>query len=118
MAITKEQLFNQKQKRIAQLTKAMAHPARIAILELLAERATCICGDITCELPLAQSTISQHLKVLKKSGLVKGKVDGARVCYCLDEDAVTEFDELINIFTQNLNKTIKLTCRTGCQPVP
>lgn len=118
MAITKEQLFNQKQKRIAQLAKAMAHPARIAILELLAERATCICGDITCELPLAQSTISQHLKVLKKSGLVKGEVDGARVCYCLDEGTVTELNELINGFTQSLNKTIELTCKPGCQPAP
>lgn len=72
MAVTKETLFNAYRKRSAELVKALGHPARIAIIELLAERETCICGDITDELPLAQSTVSQHLKALKKSGLIKG----------------------------------------------
>ena len=111
MAITKAQLFDEKQKRTAELAKALGHPARIAILELLAERARCICGDITDELPLAQSTISQHLKALKKSGIIKGEVDGVRTCYCLDEEVVEEFDELIATFATNLkNATIENCC--------
>ncbi len=117
MAVTKAHIFDQKQKRSADLAKALAHPARIAILELLADRATCICGDITAELPLAQSTISQHLKALKKSGIIKGEVDGTRVCYCLDEKTVNEFDERITDFVQKLNKSFKDNSRTGCQPV-
>jgi ArsR family transcriptional regulator len=102
MAVTKVKLFDKKQKRTAELAKALAHPARIAILELLAERATCICGDITDELPLAQSTISQHLKALKKSGLIEGEVDGVRTCYCLNNEVVQEFRELLLSFSKNL----------------
>jgi len=94
MAITKAKLFETNQKRTAELMKALGHPARIAIIELLAERETCICGDITDELPLAQSTVSQHLKALKSAGIIKGEIDGVRVCYCLDEEGVREMDEL------------------------
>lgn len=110
MALTKAKLFDQKQKRTAELAKALAHPARIAILELLAERATCICGDITDELPLAQSTISQHLKALKKTGIIKGEVDGVRTCYCLNEEVVEEFNELITSFSENLAISTKENC--------
>src|SRR5699024_12878161 len=95
MAITKAHLFDKKQKRTAELAKALAHPARIAILELLAERATCICGDITEELPLSQSTISQDLKVVKNAGIVKGEIDGARVCYWLDDKIVKEVEGMM-----------------------
>ena len=63
----------------------MGHPARIAILKLLASRQTCICGDIVDELPLSQSTVSQHLKELKDAGLIKGEIEGAKICYCIDE---------------------------------
>jgi len=110
MAITKAQLFDKKQKRMAQLAKALGHPARIAILELLAERATCICGDITDELPLAQSTISQHLKALKKSGIIKGEVDGVRTCYCLDKEVVEEFRELFAGFSEEITNTTNEEC--------
>jgi ArsR family transcriptional regulator len=110
MAITKAQLFDEKHKRIAELAKALGHPARIAILELLAERATCICGDISDELPLAQSTISQHLKALKKSGIIKGEVDGVRTCYCLDEDIVEEFNELFTGFSNKITNTSNEEC--------
>lgn len=72
MAVTKEKLFDDSQKRLAKLTKALGHPARIAIIQLLTQRETCICGDITDELPLAQSTVSQHLKALKKSRIDSG----------------------------------------------
>lgn len=110
MAQNKTNKFNKRQIRIAELAKALSHPARIAILELLGKRAECICGDITDKLPLAQSTVSQHLKVLKKSGLIKGKVDGTRVCYCLDEEAIREFEEVIANMIQKLRTSINQNC--------
>lgn len=105
MAITKENLFNASQKRSAELMKALGHPARIAIIELLAERETCICGDITEELPLAQSTVSQHLKALKKSGLIKGEVDGVKTCYCLNPEVIEELNELLSKLSTELSNT-------------
>ncbi len=102
MAITKANKFKNKQIRTAELAKALGHPARIAILELLADRATCICGDITNELPLAQSTISQHLKALKNAGIIKGEVDGVRTCYCLDEKAAGELKNLVGKFIRSI----------------
>ncbi len=85
MGTTKSEEFTLKDNRIANYAKALAHPARIAILKLLIQKKACICGDIVEELPLSQSTVSQHLKELKQSGLIKGEIDGARVCYCIDE---------------------------------
>ncbi len=67
---------------------ALAHPARLRILEILARRGTCICGEIVEVVPLAQSTVSQHLKVLKEAGLVRGTIDGRKSCYCLDSAAL------------------------------
>ena len=80
---------------LARLAKALAHPARVAILRLLIERGECICGQIVDVLPLAQATVSQHLKVLKDAGLIRGEIDGPRVCYCVDPTAVKRFKELI-----------------------
>ena len=85
MGLTKSEEFSVKENRLAKYAKALAHPARIAILKLLAGRQTCVCGDIVDELPLSQSTVSQHLKELKEAGLIKGEIEGARVCYCIDE---------------------------------
>ena len=85
MGVTKSYEFSVKENRLAKYAKALAHPARIAILKLLATKATCQCGDIVDELPLSQSTVSQHLKELKEAGLIKGEIDGAKVCYCIDE---------------------------------
>lgn len=104
MAVTKETLFNASRKLSAELVKALGHPARIAIIELLAERETCICGDITDELPLAQSTVSQHLKALKKSGLIKGEIDGVRTCYCLNPEVIQELNELLSKRSTQLSK--------------
>ena len=73
---------------LANLTKALGHPARIKILRLLVRRTSCICADIVDELPLAQSTVSQHLKVLKDAGLIRGDIDGPRVCYCIEPRAL------------------------------
>lgn len=85
MGTSKTEEFTIKQNKIAKYGKAFAHPARIAILELLIKKQACICGDIVDELPLSQSTVSQHLKELKEAGLIKGDIDGAKVCYCIDE---------------------------------
>jgi ArsR family transcriptional regulator, arsenate/arsenite/antimonite-responsive transcriptional repressor len=84
MAQAKTEEFTIKDNRVATLAKALAHPARVAILRLLAERKSCICGDIVDELPLSQSTVSQHLRELKDAGLIRGEIEGAKVCYCID----------------------------------
>lgn len=110
MALTKAKLFNRSQKRTAELMKALGHPARIAIVELLLERDTCICGDITNELPLAQSTVSQHLKALKKAGIIKGEIDGVRTCYCLNEEGVKEINELFTNLVTNITTGTEECC--------
>ncbi|TXD37439.1 winged helix-turn-helix transcriptional regulator [Lujinxingia vulgaris] len=81
--------------QLARLAKALGHPARVAIIRLLLRRDACICGEIVEELPLAQSTVSQHLKQLKEAGLIRGEVDGPRVCYCVDEGAIALLRALI-----------------------
>ncbi len=86
---------NQADEELALLAKAVGHPARVQILRLLARRDSCICGDIVDELPLAQSTVSQHLKVLKDVGLVRGDIDGPRVCYCLEPRTLRRLRSLI-----------------------
>ncbi len=84
MGLTKTKEFRTRVNKLARYAKALAHPARIAILQLLIERKSCICGDIVEELPLSQSTVSQHLKELKEVGLIKGDIEGAKICYCID----------------------------------
>ena len=86
MAESKTELFDSDTVELARYFKALGHPARLSILGVLARRSSCICGDIVDEMPLAQSTISQHLKVLKEAGLIRGDVDGPAVCYCLDDE--------------------------------
>ncbi len=83
-------------QQVAAIAKALGHPARIAILRLLAARQSCICGDIVQELPISQSTVSQHLNELKAVGLVRGEVDGPRVCYCLDPSGWVKARQLLN----------------------
>jgi len=85
MGATKSDEFSVKDNRLAKYAKALSHPARVAILKLLIKKQACICGDIVDELPLSQSTVSQHLKELKGAGLIKGDIDGVRICYCIDE---------------------------------
>ncbi len=84
MGVSKSSQFSQAETEAATFAKALAHPARIAILRFLLENGQCICGDIVEVLPLSQSTVSQHLKELKQAGLIKGSVDPPRVCYCID----------------------------------
>jgi DNA-binding transcriptional ArsR family regulator len=85
MGTTKSHEFTTRENRLAKYAKALAHPARIAILHFLANQRSCMCGDIVEKLPLSQSTISQHLKELKEAGLITGSIEGAKVCYCIDE---------------------------------
>ncbi len=82
-------------EELAVLAKAVGHPARVQILRLLVRREACICGDIVDELPLAQSTVSQHLKVLKDAGLIRGEIDGPRVCYCVEPRALRRLKALV-----------------------
>ncbi|WP_426060949.1 ArsR/SmtB family transcription factor [Hymenobacter sp. B1770] len=85
MAAHKREQFTAAEQQIALIAKALGHPARVAILQLLAQRQSCVCGELVTELPISQSTVSQHLKELKAAGLVQGEVDGPRVCYCIDQ---------------------------------
>ena len=84
MGATKTEIFTDKQNRLAQMMKALGHPARIAILQHLIKAQACICGDLVEELGLAQATISQHLKELKNVGIIQGTIEGTSVCYCID----------------------------------
>ncbi|MFD2034298.1 ArsR/SmtB family transcription factor [Belliella marina] len=94
MGVTKSDLFTEKQNELAKIAKVFAHPARIAILEYLIQSDTCINGDLVQELGLAQATISQHLRELKETGLIKGSIEGVTVCYCIDPIRWTEVQNL------------------------
>ncbi len=107
MGISKADIFSKEDNLLARFAKALGHPARIAILRLLVQRQACICGDIVEEIPLAQSTISQHLKELKAAGLIKGEIEGAKVCYCIDEAAWEAARAALGKF---------LDSNTGCGP--
>ena len=90
MGATKTDHFTDRQNAVAVMLKALGHPARVAIVEYLIKVDECICGDIVSELPLAQPTVSQHLKELKTAGLIKGNVEGNSICYCVNEEAIAE----------------------------
>ena len=83
-------------EELARLAKALGHSLRVRIVRLLAQRTTCVCGELVGELPVAQSTVSQHLKILNQAGLIRGTIDGPRVCYCLEPDALKRLRELVN----------------------
>lgn len=102
MGLTKTEEFTLEQNELAALAKALAHPARIAILQFLVQHKSCMCGDIVEELPLSQSTVSQHLLELKKVGLIQGSIDGPRICYCIEpkkwQRLKTSLNELLESF--------------------
>jgi DNA-binding transcriptional ArsR family regulator len=111
MAIHKKEAFSQKEQELAEFAKALAHPARIAILKLLAQRNECICGEIVDVLPLSQSTVSQHLKELKNAGLIDGSIDGPRSCYCINWKAFEKFmDEFSFLFNKLKIQNEKACC--------
>ena len=90
MGASKTEQFTQEQNGLAALLKALAHPARVAIIDYLTKVNACICGDIVNEVQLAQPTVSQHLKELKNAGLIKGSIEGTAICYCIDENTIKE----------------------------
>ncbi len=104
MGTTKTEHFTDKQNAIAILAKALGHPARVAIMEYLIKVDKCICGDIVNELPLAQPTISQHLKELKTAGLIKGTIEGSTICYCIDEKTVDKLQNYFESLSTKLEK--------------
>jgi DNA-binding transcriptional ArsR family regulator len=110
MGATKTEHFTNKQNAIATLAKALGHPARIAIMEYLLKVDACICGDIVNELPLAQPTVSQHLKELKNAGLIKGDIEGNTICYCIDEKALNKLQAYFGNITTKLEKKKRNCC--------
>ncbi len=109
MGASKTEHFTDKQNAIATLAKALGHPARIAIIDYLLKVDACICGDIVNELPLAQPTVSQHLKELKNAGLIKGNIEGNAICYCIDEKALTKLQSYFAGMAVKLEKK-KTSC--------
>ncbi len=103
MGATKTDFFTEPQNKMAMIAKALGHPARIAIIEYLLKVNECICGDIVNKLPLAQATVSQHLKELKIAGLIKGSIEGNSICYCIDEKAF----EILNVFFSHVILNVK-----------
>lgn len=108
MGASKTEHFTEEQNEMAKIAKALAHPARIAILEHLLKVNECICGDIVSELPLAQATVSQHLKEMKNAGIIKGTIDGNSVCYCADEKTI----EILHLYFKEIST--QLSERISC----
>lgn len=104
MGASKTEEFSARQVGVAKMIKALGHPARIAIVEYLMKADSCICGDIVNVLPLAQPTVSQHLKELKNAGLIKGSVEGTAICYCIDEKAIEKLQEYFAGISTRLKK--------------
>ena len=109
MGATNTTHYTAEQNQLATLAKALAHPARIAIIDYLLQVDTCICGDIVNELPLAQPTISQHLRELKNAGLIKGNVEGNAICYCIDTTALQFLQTYFAAITTKIQNK-KLNC--------
>ncbi len=109
MGLTKSEIFTVEQNYIASVAKVIGHPARVAILQYLIKIDSCICGDLVNEIGLAQPTISQHLKELKKVGIIKGSIEGTSVCYCID---IEKFDEIRTMFSSffSLRKNTEGCC--------
>jgi predicted transcriptional regulator len=102
MGTTKSDLFTKQQNELASMAKAIAHPARIAILQYLVKKNACVCGDIVGELGLAQATTSQHLKELKNAGIIHGNIEGASVCYCINPKVWKQYKEFFNGFFREI----------------
>ena len=95
MGLTKTDNFTATQNELASLAKALGHPARVAIIEYLANSNSCVCGDIVDVIPLAQATVSQHLKELKQAGLIQGSIEGNTICYCINGETWKKFSTML-----------------------
>jgi predicted transcriptional regulator len=102
MGLTKSDLFTKQQNEIAAMAKAIAHPARIAILQYLLKKNVCVTGLLVEELGLAQATTSQHLKELKNAGIIQGTVEGASICYCIDPKVWKRYKQVFNVFFKDM----------------
>ena len=111
MGATKAEEFSVKDNRLAKYANALSHPARIAILKFLISNQECICGDIVNKLPLSQSTVSQHLKELKTAGLIKGEIEGKKVCYCIDDKEWKLAQNYLNELFGSFKKTADKCCK-------
>lgn len=110
MGITKTDLFTRQQNDIASMAKAIAHPARVAILQYLVKKNACVCGDLVDELGLAQATTSQHLKELKNAGIIQGTIEGVSICYCINPKVWKQYKELFNLFFKDVQITASSCC--------
>jgi ArsR family transcriptional regulator, arsenate/arsenite/antimonite-responsive transcriptional repressor len=110
MAFTKSELFSTELQNCSILFKALAHPARLAILKYLAETKTCITGDIADEIPLGRTTVNQHLKELKDAGLIQGTTEGAKTCYCLDPKRICELKKLMDKLITDISVHGAINC--------
>jgi DNA-binding transcriptional ArsR family regulator len=110
MAYSKTELFNKELQRYSELYKALGHPARLAILKYLAETKTCITGDIADELPLSRTTVNQHLMELKDAGLITGTTEGAKTCYCLNQERIKELKEMSEEFINEISVQMNFNC--------
>ncbi|NLN95523.1 MAG: winged helix-turn-helix transcriptional regulator [Bacteroidales bacterium] len=104
MRVSRKSSYTDAQQKMAVLLKALGHPARVAIMEHLLKVNACICNDIVDELPLAQPTVSQHLKELKNAGLIKGSIEGNTICYCINEKGIEKLNHYFSIFSSQLIK--------------
>lgn len=111
MGATKSDQFPDEQVRTAQMAKALSHPARIAIIEHLLQSPSCICNDLVEILPLAQPTVSQHLKELKQAGWIKGSIEGHAICYCVDEKALLSFLGIMNQYAESIRNQNNSCCQ-------
>jgi DNA-binding transcriptional ArsR family regulator len=111
MVVSKTELFGETLQQQANLFKALAHPARLQILQFLAESKTCISGDISDELPLSRTTVNQHLTELKEAGLIKGHVEGVKMKYCLDAQKVNEMKTLLSGFLEGIQFQDDIICQ-------
>ena len=109
MAKAQVKRFSESQQELAGVAKALSHPARVAILEVLASKNVCLCGEVVEEFPLSQATVSQHLKVLKEAGLVQGEVEGPRSCYCVDWNGLTRAGSVLREWLERA-ATLKNEC--------
>ena len=104
MGITKSEHFTEHQNELANVLKALGHPARVAIVEYLIQHKQCICGDIVNELPLSQATISQHLRELKQVGVIQGNIEGNSICYCLNPQVFEQITQFMGIVIESVSK--------------
>ncbi|HLV14192.1 MAG TPA: metalloregulator ArsR/SmtB family transcription factor [Xanthomarina sp.] len=111
MGLTKTEIFTEEKNRIASIAKAFGHPARIAIIQHLFKIESCVCGDLVNEIGLAQPTISQHLKELKNLGIIKGNIEGTKVCYCIDFDEWQNVKQLFMQFLEQDNNRVEGCCQ-------